>query len=154
MDLSEEAVAHARREAAGRDNLRFVAVDLTDFDRTAESESFDLVMTFDAIHDQARPLAVLRGIHRALRADGVYLMQEISGTGDLQRDIEHPLGTLLYTISCMHCMTVSLAAGGEGLGTMWGEEKAREYLTRAGFRSITAHRLEHDIQNIWFVATR
>ena len=56
---------------------------------------------------------------------------------------------MLYTISCMHCMTVSLAQGGEGLGAMWGEEKTREYLRRAGFRSVETHELAHDIQNNW-----
>jgi hypothetical protein len=54
----------------------------------------------------------------------------------------------------MHCMTVSLAQGGEGLGAMWGEEKTREYLEKAGFRSVTTHRLAHDIQNNWYVVTK
>jgi 2-polyprenyl-3-methyl-5-hydroxy-6-metoxy-1,4-benzoquinol methylase len=156
IDLSGEAIAHAREAAAraGRGNVEFVAADLSDFDRTAEPEAFDVITTFDAIHDQARPLSVLGGIHRALKSDGVYLMQDISGSSQVHRNIEHPIGTLLYTISCMHCMTVSLAQGGEGLGAMWGEEKTREYLQRAGFRAITTHRLAHDIQNNWYVVTK
>jgi hypothetical protein len=108
----------------------------------------------DAIHDQARPLAVLAGIHRTLRADGVYLMQDISGTGHLHRDAEHPLGTLLYTVSCMHCMTVSLAQGGEGVGAMWGETTTREYPERAGFGSITTNRFPEDVQNNWYVVRK
>jgi hypothetical protein len=54
----------------------------------------------------------------------------------------------------MHGMTVSLAQGEEGVGAMWGEEKTREYLQKASFRSITTHRLAHDIQNNWFVVTK
>ncbi len=156
MDLSEEAIAFARAEAArrGLNNIEFVARDLSNFDETAEAESFDFVATFDAIHDQAKPLNVLRGIYRALKPDGVYLMQDISGTSHIHKDIEHPIGTLLYTVSCMHCMTVSLAQGGEGLGAMWGEERTREYLERAGFRSIETHRLDHDIQNNWYVVRK
>jgi 2-polyprenyl-3-methyl-5-hydroxy-6-metoxy-1,4-benzoquinol methylase len=156
MDLSEEAIGFARREATSRglDNVRFVAVDLSDFDDGAEPEAFDFITTFDAVHDQARPLTVLKGIHRALKPDGVYLMQDISGSSHVHKDIEHPIGTFLYTISCMHCMTVSLAQGGEGLGAMWGEEKTREYLQRAGFRSIMTHRLAHDIQNNWYVVRK
>jgi 2-polyprenyl-3-methyl-5-hydroxy-6-metoxy-1,4-benzoquinol methylase len=156
MDLSQEAVTSAREEASRRgcDNVEFVAVDLSDFDRTAEPESFDCITTFDAIHDQAKPLNVLKGIHRALKPDGFYLMQDISGTSHVHQDIEHPIGTFLYTISCMHCMTVSLAQGGEGLGAMWGEEQTRDYLRQAGFRSITTHRLAHDIQNNWYVVTK
>jgi 2-polyprenyl-3-methyl-5-hydroxy-6-metoxy-1,4-benzoquinol methylase len=156
MDLSAEAIGYARDEASkkGLANIEFVAVDLSDFDKTAASESFDFITTFDAIHDQAQPLNVLKGIHRALKRDGVYLMQDISGTSHVHKDIDHPIGTFLYAVSCMHCMTVSLAQGGEGLGAMWGEEKTREYLQRAGFRSVTTHKLAHDIQNNWYVVTK
>jgi len=156
MDLSREATEYAREKAAkeGLKNIEFIAADLSTFDTTAEPEAYDFVTTFDAIHDQAKPLNVLKGIHRALKSDGVYLMQDISGTIHVHKDIEHPIGTFLYTVSCMHCMTVSLAQGGEGLGAMWGEEKTREYLQKAGFRSIVTHRLAHDIQNNWYVVTK
>jgi cyclopropane fatty-acyl-phospholipid synthase-like methyltransferase len=156
MDFSREATGYAHDKAAQEclKNVEFIAVDLGAFDNTAEPEAFDFVTTFDAIHDQAKPLNVLKGIHRTLKSDGVYLMQDISGTSHVHKDIEHPIGAFLYTISCMHCMTVSLAQGGEGLGAMWGEEKTREYLQKAGFRSITTHRLAHDIQNNWYVVTK
>jgi 2-polyprenyl-3-methyl-5-hydroxy-6-metoxy-1,4-benzoquinol methylase len=156
IDLSEEAIMYARRQAAekGLRNLEFVAADLSDFDETAQSESFELITTFDAVHDQAQPLRVLKGIHRALKADGVYLMQDIAGSSHVHNNLHHPLGTFLYTVSCMHCMTVSLAQGGEGLGAMWGEEKTREYLQKAGFGSIETHRLPHDIQNNWYVVRK
>jgi len=156
MDLSDEAIAFARREAArrGLNNIEFIASDMSHFQEAAEPDSFDLITTFDAIHDQAKPLNVLRGIYRALKRDGFYLMQDIHGSSHLHQDIDHPLGTLLYTISCMHCMTVSLAQGGEGLGAMWGEERTREYLEKAGFRSVETHRLDHDIQNNWYVVRK
>ena len=153
VDLSPEAVAFANEEAraAGRSNVRFVEQDLSDFDERAEPGRFDLVTTFDAIHDQARPLSVLKGIRRTLRPDGVYLMQDISGSSHVHQDLDHPIGTFLYTVSCMHCMTVSLAQGGEGLGAMWGEARTREYLERVGFSQVVTHKLAHDIQNNWYV---
>ena len=154
IDLSAEAIAYARQQAAGLENIEYRVEDLSDFHERAAPAMFDLVTTFDAIHDQAKPLNVLRGIHTALANDGVYLMQDISGSGDLQKDADHPLGTLLYTVSCMHCMTVSLAQGGEGLGAMWGEKKTREYLERAGFSSVVTNRLAHDLQNNWYVVTK
>lgn len=152
IDLSNEAISYARTEAAkrGLKNLEFIVADLSDFDKTAQPDSYNLITTFDAIHDQGKPLNVLKGIHRSLKPDGLYLMQDISGTSHVDKDINHPLGTFLYTVSCMHCMTVSLAQDGEGLGAMWGEEKTREYLQRAGFCSVTTHRLAHDIQNNWY----
>ena len=156
MDLSPQAIGTARGEAAqkGLGNMEFTVRDLTDFDQTAEPEAFDFITTFDAIHDQARPLNVLKGIFRALKPDGVYLMQDINGSSHVHKDIGHPLGTFLYTASCMHCMTVSLAQGGERVGAMWGEEMTRDYLQRAGFRSIETHQLAHDILNNWYVARK
>lgn len=153
MDLSKEATAHARKEAkkARLKNVQFVSQDLSDFDEMAEPEGFDFVTTFDAVHDQAHPLNLLKGIHKTLKQDGIYLMQDIRASSEIHKNIGHPIGTFLYTVSCLHCMTVSLAQGGEGLGAMWGEEKTREYVTRAGFRSMETHQLAHDIQNNWYV---
>ncbi len=94
------------------------------------------------------------GIYRALKPDGVYLMQDIRGSSHVYNNLDHPIGTFLYTISTMHCMTVSLSQGGEGLGAMWGEEKAIEYLKNAGFASIATSRLAHDIQNNWYVVRK
>jgi hypothetical protein len=58
----------------------------------------------------------------------------------------------MYTISCMHCMTVSLAGGGEGLGAMWGEQKARELLAEAGFGRVDVTQIEGDVQNLYYRA--
>lgn len=156
MDLSNEAIRAARADALAKtlENVSFVAADLSDFDQTAESESFDFITTFDAVHDQGKPLNVLKGIYRALKLDGVYLMQDIKGSSHVYNNIDHPIGTFLYTVSCLHCMTVSLAQGGEGLGAMWGEEKTREYLQRAGFQCVEKHELVHDIQNNWYVVRK
>jgi ubiquinone/menaquinone biosynthesis C-methylase UbiE len=153
MDLSSEALANAQAEASQLDlqNVTFVIKDLSDFHHTAPVDQYDFITTFDAIHDQGQPLHVLQGIHRALKKDGIYLMQDISGTSHLEEDKNHPLGPFLYTISCMHCMTVSLAQNGEGLGAMWGEALTKNYLIRAGFTSIETHKLAHDIQNNWYV---
>jgi hypothetical protein len=67
---------------------------------------------------------VLQGIARSLQPDGTYLCVDIAASSNLSENLTYPLGPLLYTISCMHCMTVSLAQGGMGLGTMW-ENKRR-----------------------------
>jgi SAM-dependent methyltransferase len=150
VDFSQEAIGRARGEAdrLGLQNVRF---DIEDASAFAEVAAFDFIVTFDAIHDQADPARVLRNIHAALRPRGTYLMQDISGTSHLERDIDHPAGPFLYAISTMHCMTVSLALGGAGLGTMWGEELAKEMLREAGFTKIRVERLAHDFQNLYFV---
>lgn len=154
LDLSTEAIAFARAQATSRglENIEFAVRDLSTFDVDATPEAFDFVTTFDAVHDQARPLALLRGIRRSLTPDGVYLMQDIHGSSHVHENVDHPGGTFLYTVSCMHCLTVSLAQGGDGLGTLWGEQKARELLAEAGFASVEVHQLEHDPFNAYFVA--
>ena len=157
MDLSSDAIENARKEAAAAalPNVNFVVKDLSDFHESAPVEQYDLITTFDAIHDQGKPLNVLKGIYKALKEDGIYLMQDISGSGNLEQDKNHPLGIFLYTVSTMHCMTVSLAQdGGEGVGAMWGEEMTRDYLKEAGFSSVETNKLAHDIQNNWYVVRK
>ncbi|QSV16223.1 class I SAM-dependent methyltransferase [Photobacterium ganghwense] len=156
VDLSREAIDYARAESKARNlsNIEFEISDLSNFDERAQPDVFDFVTTFDAVHDQAKPLNVLRGICRTLKPNGIYLMQDIKGSSHVHNNLDHPIGTFLYTISCMHCMTVSLAQGGEGLGAMWGEEKAREYLERAGFSSVVKNELAHDIQNNWYIVRK
>ena len=152
-DFSWEAVETARAEACrlGLPNAHFEVADAARLDADA---SYDLVTTFDAVHDQADPSAVLCNIHRALRPGGVYLMQEIAGSSHVHENLDHPMGPFLYTVSCLHCMTVSLAAGGAGLGAMWGEQQARALLGEAGFVEAVRNELPHDVMNHYWVATR
>ncbi len=152
-DICPDAVANARAEAAERGvtNARF---ELRDAAMLDETERYDLITAFDAIHDQARPAAVLAGIARALRPEGIFLMQDIHGSSHVHKNLDHPLAPMMYTISCMHCMTVSLASDGDGLGAMWGKELALKMLADAGFCTITVQQLPHDILNIYYVARR
>ena len=153
LDLSDEAIAYARNKAAARglSNLRFEQRDLSGFE---PDERFDLVTAFDAVHDQADPAGMLAGINQALKPGGVFLMQDIAGSSDVGENIGKPLAPFIYTISCLHCMTVSLAQGGAGLGAAWGEELAQQMLAEAGFSDVTINRLDHDIMNAFYVARR
>jgi ubiquinone/menaquinone biosynthesis C-methylase UbiE len=152
-ELSEEALSYAREQAMkqGLSNIRFVERNLTDFEDSAESEAFDLITAFDAIHDQAAPQSVLNGIYRTLKPGGTFLMQDIRASSHLEKNLDHPIAPLLYTLSTMHCMTVSLAHGGAGLGTMWGEELALEMLQEAGFDHVDVNQFEHDFQNNFYL---
>ncbi len=155
-DLCKEPILVAREEAAeeGLNNVRFEQRDLTWFSDEAPDDRFDLITAFDAIHDQARPDNVLAGIFRALKSDGVFLMQDIAGSSNVEKNNDHPIGPFLYTVSTMHCMTVSLAQDGMGLGAMWGEEKAREMLDQTGFKSVEVRNLEHDFQNNYYIVRK
>jgi len=153
FDFSAAGIAAARAEAGreGRTNVRFEQRDAA---RLGETARFDLITTFDAVHDQARPDLMLAGIAAALRPGGVYLCVDTSASSKLADNLGHPLATFLYTVSCMHCMTVSLADGGMGLGTMWGEQTARNMLGEAGFTSVEAKRVDRDIVNAYIIATK
>lgn len=150
-DLSEEAIAAAESLAAaeGLENLTFETRDLTGFQ---SPDSFDFVTSFDAIHDQKDPQSLLNGLYGALREGGVYLMQDIGGSARLEKNLEFPMASFLYMVSCMHCMPVSIGQGGEGLGTMWGWETALRMLKTAGFQKPERHVLPHDPMNVWFVS--
>lgn len=153
FDFSEEGVAAgaAEAEAMGLPNATF---EVRDAAMLSGPPAFDLVTTFDSVHDQAHPAAVLQGIHDLLRPGGVYLCVDIQAASDVAGNLDHPLGTLLYTVSCMHCMTVSLALDGDGLGAVWGEQVALRMLRDAGFSDVQVHRVEGDILNNYYVAQR
>jgi 2-polyprenyl-3-methyl-5-hydroxy-6-metoxy-1,4-benzoquinol methylase len=152
-DLSEEGIAAARKEAAtwGLKNATFEIKDVAKLD---VRNRFDFITTFDAIHDQARPATVLKGIANALKPGGTYLMVDEGGSSYLEKNLDHPIATTLYAISVLHCMTVSLAESGDGLGTMWGEELAEKMLQQAGLAVQAKKRIEGDIENVYFITTK
>jgi SAM-dependent methyltransferase len=150
-DFSEEGVAAGRAEAKEKKlgNVRYESKDVSMLDAAA---AFDFITSFDAIHDQAHPARVLTAIRRALRPGGVYLCVDIAASSELANNLEHPLGPFLYTVSTMHCMTVSLALGGDGLGTVWGKELALAMLVDAGFGRVDVRQVEGDILNNYYIA--
>lgn len=152
-DFSEEAIATAQSEAhsQGLTNIQFQVKDAAKLD---EVEQYDLICTFDSVHDQAKPDVMLRGIHQALRPDGTYLMQDIRASSNVHGNLDHPVAPFLYTISCLHCMTVSLAADGMGLGAVWGQEKALEMLKDAGFATVEIKQLDHDFLNNFYIVKK
>jgi SAM-dependent methyltransferase len=151
-DFSEGGIQRgkAEAEALGLRNTSFEAKDIADLDA---ADRFDLITAFDTIHDQAQPRKVLREIAKALRPQGSFLMVDIAASSNVEDNIEHPLGPTLYAFSCLHCMTVSLALDGEGLGTAWGEQKAQELLAEAGFDRVDVRQVEGDIFNNYYVAS-
>jgi 2-polyprenyl-3-methyl-5-hydroxy-6-metoxy-1,4-benzoquinol methylase len=153
FDLCEDAIEMARDEARRRavSNASFEVVDLSQFEAR---ERFDVITSFDAVHDTKDPQDLLRKFRRALRDDGVHIMQDIGGSAHLENNLDFPFAPLLYTGSCVHCTPVSLAQGGKGLGTMWGWETAEAMLKESGFASTERVVLPHDPMNVWFVSRK
>jgi 2-polyprenyl-3-methyl-5-hydroxy-6-metoxy-1,4-benzoquinol methylase len=150
-DFSEETIATARAEAVelGLSNASFHVRDLAVPDAP---EAFDAIVVFDAIHDQVHPDKVLANIHRELRSGGDLLVVDIKASSELAQNRQIPWASWLYTISTMHCMTVSLSAGGAGLGTMWGQELAISMLADAGFTEVNIAEVDSDPFNNYYIA--
>ncbi|MEE8369360.1 MAG: methyltransferase domain-containing protein [Dehalococcoidia bacterium] len=152
-DVDEEGIAAARAEAdqMGLSNCRFEVKDAAELE--VSGRQYDFITAFDVIHDLVSPATVLRGIAHALRPGGIFLMVDIAASSNLHENLDIPMGPFLYANSTMRCMTVSLAEGGEGLGTMWGEQKARQMLRDAGFSGLEFKRVPGDL-NYYCIADK
>jgi SAM-dependent methyltransferase len=152
-DFSADGLAAARAESQqlGTPNARFVEQDVAQLD---VENAFDLITIFDAIHDQAQPRTVLRNIARALRPGGTFLAVDIRASSRLEENLDHPFGPWMYAVSTLHCMTVSLALDGEGLGAVWGEQKALELFDEAGLVVQDVKYVEGDFFNSYYICTK
>jgi SAM-dependent methyltransferase len=130
-DIDATALSRARSagERLGLANARFEQRSAEDLPAQPQ---FDLVTAFDVVHDLAKPRVVLRRIREALAPDGTFLLVE-PAAGDSLAENLHPVGALLYSISTLYCMTVSLSQGGEGLGAAYGPKQAEALCRDAGF---------------------
>jgi 2-polyprenyl-3-methyl-5-hydroxy-6-metoxy-1,4-benzoquinol methylase len=151
IDFSDEAIATGTEEAArlGLGNATFESHNLTELDKIG---AYDVITVFDAIHDQAQPARVLENIYRALRPGGVFLMADIKASSRLEENVDVPMSTYLYATSLMHCMTVSLALDGAGLGAVWGRQLAISMLGDAGFDDVQVFEIESDPINNYYLA--
>jgi len=126
----EHAMENARR-AGVADRVRFQPLDAS----SGLPAQYDVITTFDVVHDAAEPRGLLRSIRQALKSDGVYVCVETSCSDKLEENL-NPMGALFHAVSIFYCLTTSLAHGGEGLGTLGlPESKLRELCTEAGFSS-------------------
>ena len=112
-------------------------------------DSFDVITTFDVVHDAVDPLGLLRSIRDALRPGGSYLCLEIN-CSDQTADNTGPVATLLYGFSVLYCMTTSLAEGGEGLGTLGLPEPVlRDLAAKAGFAQVRHVEMDNPFNSLY-----
>ncbi|TCK22855.1 class I SAM-dependent methyltransferase [Pseudonocardia endophytica] len=150
-DLSEDALRAARAETAELDNVTFEVADAAAF---SPASPFDAVVAIDAVHDQADPAGMLRSIHDALVPGGRFVMVDMAAHSGVADNVGNPFAPWIYAISTLHCMTVSLAAGGAGLGAAWGQETARAMLADAGFGDVETHPAPGQALNLIYVTSR
>lgn len=153
FDISQHALqrAHERLAETGLQNVAFVDPRTTPIE---SGEKFDLICTFDCIHDMTHPTEMMRTIRRSLNDDGVWLLVDIKAHDSLEMNVsKNPMASLLYGISVLSCMSSAMSTpNGEGLGTLGlSGQKAEEMARDAGFASFQRLDIEHSVNAFYEV---
>ncbi|QGG93772.1 class I SAM-dependent methyltransferase [Actinomarinicola tropica] len=150
FELSRHALdrAEARVEALALDNVTLHHQRAEDLPTDGR---FDLILTFDCLHDMTHPEQAIAAIRRALAPDGTWLVKEIRASGDWTTDRRNPVLAMMYGFSLTSCMSSALSEpGGAGLGTMGlSTDLMREMATAAGFSRFTVHDVD-DPANLYY----
>lgn len=152
FDKIELGLEHARTQSVYTgvsDRLSFRQMDISK--GFPPEEKYDLITTFDVIHDMVDPRSALKSIRQALKPDGTYLWLEINSKERLE-DNYGTMGALFYGWSIMYCMTTSLAEGGEGLGTLgMPPSMVKKYCDEAGFSNVRKLPLDNSFNILYEV---
>ncbi len=134
LDARSIEVAHERaREAGVGDRVQWLQAPVASLPK---QPAWDLITSFDVVHDLPDPLAALVHVREGLADGGTFLMVEPKVADELPENLGNPFARMLYGMSCLHCVPQSLAQGGPGLGACWGPAHARRLATQAGFTSF------------------
>jgi 2-polyprenyl-3-methyl-5-hydroxy-6-metoxy-1,4-benzoquinol methylase len=140
-----ERATTSAREAGVADRVRFEQRDISQ----GLPAQFDVITTFDVVHDAVDPLQLLRSIRGALGPGGVYVCLDINCSENLEENA-NPLGAMFHGVSVFYCLTTSLANNGAGLGTLgFHEPKVRELCMKAGFSSVRRVPLENPFNSLY-----
>lgn len=137
------ALAHAHKVEAGVTNAHFHDART---DGLPADARFDLVTTFDCLHDMTRPDLAMRAIRQAIKPDGVWLIADIKCKPSLDENVrDNPMAAMMYGFSVMSCMSSALSEpDGLGLGTLgFHEGVARQMTADAGFTRFKPLDFEH-----------
>ncbi len=153
FDISKYALERAAANLleAGLDNVTFHDASV---DPLPSDERFDLVTTFDCLHDMTDPAGVIRQIRAAIRPDGIWLVADIKARASYEENVErNPMAALMYATSVLVCMSSGLSeADGLGLGTLGlHPDLARKLTEEAGFASFEIVDLDHPVNAFYVV---
>ena len=149
-DLDQASIDRARRKAAQAGVAGRVTFERIAAEQLSLVDRFDLVMAFNCIHDMAHPRRVLAAIRQIVKPDGAALWSEAHAGDRLEENLT-PQGRTMYASSTMHCMTVSLAQGGEGLGSVIGADQARVMALEASFTRFAKLPVKNPVHQIFLL---
>ncbi|CAG8524351.1 5966_t:CDS:1 [Paraglomus occultum] len=149
-DILPKLVADANADVAssGLTNVSFRVQDVSKMEEVGE---YDAIICMESLHVQVDPINALKCVHRALKDDGVFAMSQINVSSELENNKANAVGSAIYCISTIHAMSVSLAEGGMGLGSAWGNESTLKTLKDVGFSNTDIVQLSKESLNYWFV---
>jgi 2-polyprenyl-3-methyl-5-hydroxy-6-metoxy-1,4-benzoquinol methylase len=152
-DISHHALerAEANRREAGVENVTFHDARR---DPLPGDHSFQLVTTFDCLHDMTDPARAMEAIRAAIADDGVWLVCDIKAKDGYEANVEHnPMAALMYGTSVLTCMSSALSEpGGLGLGTLGlHEDLLRQMVAEAGFAGFEVLDLKHPVNAFYVV---
>lgn len=145
FDHHPESVAAARARVAVAGLADRVQVEES-WAHAFEGGPYDLVTTFDALHDQGDPVGIARRVAEQLAADGTWMIVEPVAGATVRENLT-PVGRLYYAASLYFCVPNALAQeGGHSLGAQAGEEPIRRLVRAAGFGHF--RRIAHTELNV------
>jgi ubiquinone/menaquinone biosynthesis C-methylase UbiE len=131
-DYHEGSIEEARKRAADAgvsDRVTFQVAKAQGY----EGHDYDLVATFDCLHDMGDPLGAARHIRSSVAPDGTWLIVE-PFANDQVEDNFNPVGRVYYNFSTFLCVSNAMSqTGGYALGAQAGEAAIRQVVTDAGF---------------------
>lgn len=128
-EFSIEAARKNAREAGVADRIRFEVLSA----RETPASGYDLVTSFDCLHDMGDPVGAAEAVHRALKPDGIWMIVEPYAADEVEKNF-NPVGRLYYCASVLLCVPGALAQDvGLALGAQAGEKRLREVVSSAGF---------------------
>jgi 2-polyprenyl-3-methyl-5-hydroxy-6-metoxy-1,4-benzoquinol methylase len=153
IDPATNMIEEARERHSELTNVNFEVGYGEDID---ERDAYDLVTTFDCMHDMTDPEGTMRSVSRAVKPDGAWLIKDIRAQNTYDENLENPLAAMMYGFSVLYCMSSALSKpGGAGLGTLGFPPAVCEELgSKAGFSSFKILDYEEDPFNYYYELRR
>ena len=148
VDPSRHAVERAEARLAGVPNA---SVRLGRAEEVTEAGAYDLVLTFDCLHDMTRPADAIAAVRRAIAPDGTWLVKEIRCWPTWEQNRKNPMLAMFFGFSISACMeSATSEPGGAGLGTVGLNGELLESMARdAGFTRFAVHDVD-DPANLYY----
>ena len=129
-DLSEHAIDAARQRFASRAHERRAVH--APAEELPPEPAYDLVLTFDCIHDMTRPDLAIAAIRRAIKDDGTWLVKDIRSSPDFVENLRNPMLAMMYSLSVATCMSSAMSEPGGPVSERWGSTPkwSKQWLAR------------------------